>query len=173
MPPTPAPPAQTCGQTRALYHVAIKAPDLSQAVAFWTAILGLVPVARPDFGYPGAWLAIPGGPAIVHLYGGGPVFGTPPRPPQTGAGAIDHVSFLCTGWAAMRDRVAAAGLDWREFAVPGTALWQLFVHDPSGIQLELTFDSTGEAGPPPDMSPGRGYVAGESFFDPARYPLFT
>jgi hypothetical protein len=61
---------------------------------------------------------------------------------------------------------AAAGLDWREFLVPGTSLWQLFVYDPSGVQLELTFNGDAEVGPPPDMSPGRRYVAGASFFAP-------
>ena len=59
---------------------------------------------------------------------------------------------------------AVARLDWREFLVPGTTLWQLFVYDPSGVQLELTFEGSAEAGPPPDMSEGRRYVAGESFF---------
>lgn len=153
------------------------AADLPRSVAFYTAILGLRPVARPDFGYPGAWLACgpPGGPAILHLYGGGPVFGPSgaPRTPPVGSGAVDHISLMCGGWATMRERIRAAGLDWREFAVPGTALWQLFVHDPSGVQLELTFDSANEDGPPPDMSPGRAYRAGERFFDPARYPAFT
>ena len=108
----------------------------------------------------------------MHLYGGGPVFGTvdAPRPAAVGAGAIDHVSLSCSGWAAMLARVRAAGLDWREFVVPGTTLWQMFVHDPSGVQLELTFEGAMEAGPPPDMSPGRTYRAGEDFFDPASYP---
>jgi hypothetical protein len=54
--------------------------------------------------------------------------------------------------------------------VPGTTLWQLFVYDPSGVQLELTFDGGNEEGPPPDMRDGRRYVAGQGFFDPARYP---
>jgi catechol 2,3-dioxygenase-like lactoylglutathione lyase family enzyme len=38
--------------------------------------------------------------------------------------------------------------------------------DPSGVQLELTFNGDAEVGPPPDMSPGRRYVAGASFFAP-------
>jgi hypothetical protein len=46
----------------------------------------------------------------------------------------------------------------------------LFVYDPSGVQLELTFESAGEGEEKPDMSPGRKYVAGASFFDKATYP---
>ena len=67
-------------------------------------------------------------------------------------------------------RFKAAGLEWREFIVPGTSLWQLFVYDPSGVQLELTFECGGEGAELPDMSQGRRYVAGSSFFDKATYP---
>ena len=60
-------------------------------------------------------------------------------------------------------------MDWHEFIVPGTSLWQLFVYDPSSVQLELTFESGGEGEDKPDMSPGRKYVAGSSFFDKTIY----
>ncbi len=154
-----------------LFHVAIKTRDLPATLAFYTRILGLLEVARPDFGYPGAWLGVPlpGGAAIIHIYAGGPALGPGGDVPR-GSGAIDHVSLACHGFQSQVARFRAAGLDWREFLVPGTRLWQLFVHDPSGVQLELTFDGAGEEGPPPDTSPGRAYVAGESFFDPVTYP---
>ena len=160
--------------TAGLFHVAIKTNDLVATVAFYTRILGLMEVKRPDFGYPGAWLGVPlpGGPAIIHIYAGGPALGAEGRAPQ-GTAAIDHVSLACRGYHEHIARFRAAGLDWREFLVPGTTLWQLFVYDPSGVQLELTFDGAAEAGAPPDMSPGRSYVAGSSFFDPATYPALT
>ena len=53
---------------------------------------------------------------------------------------------------------------------PGTTLWQLFVYDPSGVQLELTFEGAIEGDEGPDLSPGRVYVPGASFFKPATYP---
>jgi hypothetical protein len=87
-----------------------------------------------------------------------------------GTAAIDHVSLACSGYREYIARFEAAGLDWREFLVPGTSLWQLFVYDPSGVQLELTFEGTVEGETLPDMSPGRAYVAGSSFFDPETYP---
>ena len=154
-----------------LFHVAVKTNDLAATVAFYTRVLGLREVARPDFGYPGAWLgvALPGGPAVLHVYAGGAAMGADGRAPA-GTAAIDHVSLACRGFHAFRTRFRAVGLDWREFLVPGTTLWQLFVHDPSGVQLELTFEGGAEAGPPPDMSDGRRYVAGRSFHDPAAYP---
>ena len=153
-----------------LFHVAVKTNDFAATVIFYTQVLGLKDCARPDFGYPGAWLgvALPGGPAILHVYAGGPALGTEGHAP-VGTAAIDHVSLACRGFHAYRARFRAAALDWREFHVPGTSLWQLFVYDPSGTQLELTFDGAVEPGDAPDMSAARRYVAGSSFHDPAAY----
>lgn len=150
--------------THGLFHIAIKTADLVATRAFWIGVIGLREVARPDFGYPGAWLACPqpGGQAIVHIYAGGPALG-PQGQVDAGTAAIDHVSLACTGFHAYRARFSRAGLQWREFLVPGTTLWQLFVYDSSGVQLELTFEGSVESGPAPDMSPGRAYRAGQSF----------
>ena len=155
-----------------LFHVAIKTANLEATRRFYIEVLGLVDAHRPDFGYPGAWLACPhpGGAAIVHIYAGGPALGPEGRAPY-GSAAIDHLSLSCSGFAAYRERFIAHGLDWREFLVPGTTLWQLFVYDPSGVQLELTFEGSNEAGAPPDMSDARRYIAGAGFFDAAAYPL--
>ena len=160
----------TAAITHGLFHLAIKTANLEATRAFWTRVIGLREIARPDFGYPGAWLACgqPGGQAIIHVYAGGPALGSGGEVP-TGTGAIDHVSLSCSGYAAYIERFRSAGLDWREFLVPGTTLWQLFVYDPSGVQLELTFEGAVETitSPhiSPDMSPERRYRAGSSFFD--------
>lgn len=160
--------------THGLFHLAIKTADLAATRAFWIGTIGLREVPRPDFGYPGAWLACgqPGGQAIVHIYAGGPALGGQACVPQ-GTAAIDHISLACSGYHAYIARFKAAGLAWREFLVPGTTLWQLFVYDPSGVQLELTFEGAVEAGAPPDMSPDRVYRAGESFFDTDTYPVLS
>jgi catechol 2,3-dioxygenase-like lactoylglutathione lyase family enzyme len=146
-----------------LFHIAIKTNDLDATVRFYEDVVGLKSVFRPDFGYPGAWLAVPGGAAIIHIYAGGPALGEDGRTPL-GTSAIDHVSILATGYHAFIVAFRARGLDWREFRVPGTTLWQLFVYDPSGVQLELTFDSAQEEGAEPDLSDGRRYLPGRSFF---------
>ena len=161
----PASPPADGALTHGLFHLAIKTADLARTLAFWTRVIGLRETARPDFGYPGAWLACgqPGGQAIIHVYAGGPALGSA-GVVESGTAAIDHVSLACTGYQAYIARFRSAGLDWREFLVPGTSLWQLFVYDPSGVQLELTFEGAAEAGPPPDMSEGRSYRAGQSFF---------
>ncbi len=148
-----------------LFHIAIKTADLAATLRFYLQAIGLREVARPDFGYPGAWLACPqpGGDAIVHVYAGGPALDASGLVPR-GTAAVDHLSLSCSGYHAYRQRFADQQLDWREFLVPGTSLWQLFVYDPSGLQLELTFEGLAESGPPPDLSEGRRYVAGSSFF---------
>ena len=151
-----------------LLHVAIKTEDLDATVAFYTEVIGLRLAPRPDFGFAGAWLAVPTpvGEAVMHIYAGGPALGSEGRVrPETGA--IDHVSLTAVGWESFRDRFARAGLPWREFLIPGTTYWQLFVYDPSGVQLELTFEGSTEDGASPDMSPGRAYVAGSNFFNAA------
>src|SRR5882724_4964833 len=105
-----------------IFHAAIKTNDLKATVDFYTKVLGLREAARPDFGYPGAWLACPtpGGDAIIHIYAGGPALGEDGRAPY-GTGAIDHVSISAHGFHEFRERFRAAGLDWREFHVPGTS----------------------------------------------------
>lgn len=155
-----------------LFHVAIKTERLDLTNAFYEKVLGLVQVPRPDFGYPGAWLACsaPGGDAIIHIYAGGPALGAGGGVP-TGTAAIDHLSLTAHGYHQFRQRFREYGLDWREFLIPGTQLWQLFVYDPSGVLLELTFDGRAEDGRQPDMSDGRRYEAGKSFFDPDQFRL--
>ncbi len=156
-----------------IFHTAIKTNDLEATVYFYTQILGLRQVPRPDFGFPGAWLGcpIPGGQAIIHLYAGGPALGTAGQAPL-GTAAIDHIAITAVGFHEFRQRVAGAGLEWREYLVPGTTLWQLFVYDPNGVLLEMTFDGDSEEQPGPDMSVGRAYVAGQSFFQPEAYKGF-
>src|SRR5579875_1758299 len=150
-----------------LFHIAIKTDDLEATVRFYTEVLGLVQAKRPDFGFPGAWLASPqpGGDPIIHIYAGGPALGEAGRAPS-GTAAIDHVSVAALGYHDYIARFRKHGLDWREFKVPGTDLWQLFVYDPSGVQFELTFNGAVEEGPEPDMSEARRYRAGTSFFRP-------
>lgn len=154
-----------------LFHVALKTSDLDRTVRFYCDVIGLTQTPRPNFGYPGAWLALPtpGGLGIIHVYAGGPALGADGKAPS-GTGAIDHVSVTAVGYRDYIARFEATGLPWRAFLVPDTTYWQLFVYDPSGVQLELTFDARTEGGVPPEVPEARRYIAGRSFFDPATYP---
>jgi catechol 2,3-dioxygenase-like lactoylglutathione lyase family enzyme len=134
-------------------------------VKFYTEVLGMELAKRPDFGFPGAWIAQPNGPPIIHIYAGGPALGADGKTPY-GTGSIDHVSLMVQGWDECLERVNKGGYDWRASIVPGMSLWQIFVHDPSGVMMELTFDGKAEQRPTPEISPERQYVAGQPFGQP-------
>ncbi len=157
-----------------LLHVAIKTDDLAATNAFYEHVIGLRHAKRPDFGYPGSWLAVPTpvGEAIIHIYAGGPALGREGKVTKH-TGAIDHVSMTAVGFDAFRERFRRAGIPWREFVIPNTTYWQLFVYDPSGVQLELTFDRDAERIAEPVIPEERRYKPGDSFFDPQHYVDFA
>lgn len=141
-----------------LHHLAIKTDDVDATVAFWNDIIGSHSVDRPDFDFPGAWLQF--GTTMIHLYGGkAAVNGTGGH--DQGSAAIDHVALSAASFDEMRDILVGRGFDWRQLNIPSFNIWQLFVHDPNGILVELNFDSTRE----PEGSAGPGtsniYEAGK------------
>jgi len=145
-----------------LAHVAIKAGDLATTVAFYERVLGLRQMPRPPFPFPGAWLGVDGQ-ALIHLYGGERAAGR--RAGDTGP--IDHVSFWARGYVAQRTRLETLGLPFREACPPDTTLAQLFVFDPNGVVLELTYDLRDE----PGAEPGRPEAMPR--FDPTHYEQFA
>jgi catechol 2,3-dioxygenase-like lactoylglutathione lyase family enzyme len=154
-----------------LFHVLVKSNDLPLTLKFYKEILGLREAPRPAFGNPGAWMAVstPIGEQIIHIWAGGAGMGPTGISPY-GTGTIDHVSLLAIGHEAFRQRFAKYKLPWREFIIPNTSLWQLFVYDPSGVQIELTFDADMEPEPHGPIAPENAYTPGESFFDQVSYP---
>lgn len=157
-----------------LFHTAIKTADLDATVRFYTEVLGMVVADRPPIGFPGAWLkpAQAGADAIIHLYAGDAAKEADGSV-QTGSSAIDHVSVVCQGYADFKARFEQFGLTYRENLVPATPLWQLFVYDPNGIQLELTFHSAAEPGKTPEIPGERRYSARERWFQPDLYRQFA
>ncbi len=157
-----------------LFHIALRTADLDATVRFYTQVMGMLVADRPPIGFPGAWLksAQPGGDAILHIYAGDAA-----REPDGSilvrTGAIDHVSVACQGYSDFRERFAKFGLEWRENLVPATPLWQLFVYDPNGVQLELTFHSAAETESQPVIPPERRYQARERWFRPELYRQFA
>jgi catechol 2,3-dioxygenase-like lactoylglutathione lyase family enzyme len=157
-----------------LFHTAIRTADLDATVRFYTEALGMIVAERPPIGFPGAWLkpAQAGADAIVHIYAGDAAREADGSV-RTGTGAIDHISVVCQGYDEFRARFEKLGLPYRENLVPATPLWQLFIHDPNGIQLELTFHAAAEPQAEPKIPPARLYKARERWFDPAPYLQFA
>lgn len=157
-----------------LFHVAVKTANLKATVEFYTKVVGLKEFDRPAFDFPGAWLGLQGptGIPIIHVYAGKPALAGKDAV-EVGTGAIDHVSLSVVGYHEVRAQIQKYNLDWRELEIPGGSIWQMFVYDPNGIMIEFSFDGTREVGPKPDMSHGRKYEAGVSFFNPNGYDWLT
>jgi catechol 2,3-dioxygenase-like lactoylglutathione lyase family enzyme len=157
-----------------LFHAAIRTADLDTTVRFYTEVLGMLVAERPPIGFPGAWLkpAQAGADATIHVYAGDAAREADGSV-QTGSGAVDHVSVVCQGYSEFRARFEKFGLPYRENIVPATPLWQLFIYDPNGVQLELTFHAGAESRAHPQIPPARQYQARERWFDPLPYRQFA
>jgi len=131
------------GAVHGLHHFTLRCDleDLEALREFYGRALGLTPGARPALRFAGYWLYAAGQP-VVHLYASG-------RAASPEAVALDHISFRASGLADMRKRLKAEAIDFTEAPVPGWTLHQLFIRDPLGLKLELTFDLALEPGGAP------------------------
>lgn len=129
----------------ALHHFTIRcAPDdLPPLLDFYTRVMRLDVAARPEIPAPGAWLYAQGQP-IVHLYAhlAHPEAATTPP-----TGPLDHISFRTHGLLEMRSHLSALGVAYTEAPIPGWDIHQLFLHDPRGLKIEMTFWMNDEVGP--------------------------
>ena len=109
---------------KGLHHVSVNVDDVATASAFYTDLLELVPVDRPDIGIPGAWLEAPNGLQIhlVEFPGGGP--------------DSNHMAFLVEDIDAEIAALRAKGLDVADWSDIGAGR-QVFLRDPTGNIVEL------------------------------------
>jgi catechol 2,3-dioxygenase-like lactoylglutathione lyase family enzyme len=149
-----------------LAHVAIKAADMPATIAFYRDVLGFAEVPRPPFDFPGAWIGVPGGEALIHLYAGERALNADGSA-AVGTAAIDHVSMWARGHEAQRARFEHFGLPYRSQPVPATGLAQLFVYDPNGVLIELTYRLADEPGAVV------GERGGALRFEPRHYAQFS
>lgn len=121
----------------ALHHFTIRCtPDeLPPLVDFYTRVLRLEVGPRPDIPAPGAWLYA-GGQPIVHLYAH---LAAPEVPTQPPTGHVDHISFRSRGLEEMRAHLKQQGVPFSEAPIPGWDIHQLFLQDPRGLKIEMTF----------------------------------
>ncbi len=122
------------------YTIRTTPTDLERVRAFYVDVLGLHAGPRPAFRFDGHWLYADDRHPIVHLAvldpeGGGP------SGDALKTGKFDHVAFRTSGLAATRQTLQRHGIAWDERPVPGFPLHQLFLQDPAGIKVELTFDA--------------------------------
>jgi catechol 2,3-dioxygenase-like lactoylglutathione lyase family enzyme len=122
--------------------------QLPSVERFYTEVLGLRVGPRPSFDFPGTWLYA-GEEPIVHLaatlrpFTAGAADGSvlpTALPGAAGTGPIDHVALRMVGSVEeWRRSLAARGIRFAEAPVPDFPLYQLFLHDPLGVKIELNF----------------------------------
>ncbi|NBW08637.1 MAG: dioxygenase [Caulobacteraceae bacterium] len=116
---------------RRMDHFTIVTDQLAQTIAFYER-LGLSSGARPDFGVGGAWLYIGDHPAL-HVV-------ETERMPEPRRGVLDHMAFFAHDFVGLAERVTAAGIAYRVIRTPRPfSLWQMFLYDPNGVEVELDF----------------------------------
>jgi catechol 2,3-dioxygenase-like lactoylglutathione lyase family enzyme len=141
-----------------LHHITIKTADLEGTVSFYNDILGTRSVPRPDFGFPGAWLAL--GQTMIHLYGGAAARNSG-GVVEKGSAAVDHIAILAHDFDSMKKIALRHNLPYRQNNLPDANLWQLFLRDPNDVTIELNFpiDQEPEGSKGPDgLHP---YMAGK------------
>lgn len=114
-----------------LHHVSVIVADTERALGFYVGVLGLeVDDARPDLGYPGAWLAV--GDHQIHLLelpNPDPVTGRPAH-----GGRDRHLAMRVDDFDAIQQKLEAAGIG---FTLSRSGRAALFCRDPDGNAIEL------------------------------------
>lgn len=124
---------------RGLHHFTIRCSkaQLRSLRDFYCDVLGMNEGPRPDFDFPGHWLYV-GGTGLLHLAAILPDPMSEAAPDSTSG--FDHVSLAGVQLDATRKLLADRGIPFDEPPVPGWPLWQIFLRDPVGSKIELTFD---------------------------------
>jgi catechol 2,3-dioxygenase-like lactoylglutathione lyase family enzyme len=115
----------------AMNHFTVLTDDVPRTVHFYCNLLGLNDGARPELGFPGAWLYA-GDAAILHVVGGKSRDNLKP-------GVIDHMAFSATGLADTLAMLVTHDIEHTCRRQAGTGLWQVFFFDPNGARVELDF----------------------------------
>ncbi len=102
---------------------------------FYTRVMGLEKGRRPLIPAPGTWLYA-SGMAIVHLYA---CLEAAEPAPTPATGPLDHISFRGHDLEGTKAHLKAHGVEFTQAPIPGWNIEQVFVHDPKGLKIELTF----------------------------------
>jgi len=125
---------------RGLGHANLRAPApmIEQLRRFYTEVVGLREGPRPQFrsGSRGHWLYA-GDTDLLHL-----TVARDDAPLSGCNGAFNHLAFACTDLAGARARLDAARVPYEVDVVDELEQVQLFLTDPAGMGVELTFAAT-------------------------------
>jgi catechol 2,3-dioxygenase-like lactoylglutathione lyase family enzyme len=138
-------------------HVLIQTPDMAATRDWYVRVLGFRVGPSPDFKFPVCWLYL-GEQDVIHITEGGANVSENRKryvgqdsQATRGSGVIDHVAFRCTGLREMLAHLKAERVEFRERQVSDQGLYQLFLHDPNGVKVELNFANAEAAGLTPEL----------------------
>lgn len=114
-----------------LLHAGLLVADLARARAFYETILGLVPCARPELPYPGAWYELGGGQQLHLMCLPNPDAGI--ARPEHG-GRDRHIALGVKDMATLKSRLDAAGV---VYTASKSGREALFCRDPDQNTLEF------------------------------------
>ena len=127
--------------TMGINHVSVNALDLNESVAFYVELLGVKPIASPNFGLPVQWLGL--GRTQLHLF----ERDLTPTSHHHFAITVDDLEPVYRA-ADRRDAFDDTAFGNRLVELPGDVV-QLYVRDPAGNLVE--FDQHGVDRLPDDM----------------------
>ena len=113
-----------------MHHVSMLVKNTEVSLGFYIDVLGMRPVARPDLGFPGAWLGV--GEQQIHLLelpNPDPVENRPAH-----GGRDRHLALTVTDLDKLTGRLEQAGISY-SLSKSGRAA--LFCRDPDGNGLEF------------------------------------
>jgi glyoxylase I family protein len=121
---------------RGIDHFNVRAPSemLEQLRQFYCEVIGLVVGDRPPFKEFGYWLYA-GEHAVVHLSLADENEDLIAEV-QT---ALNHVAFACRGRLEFETKLTESGTSFQTAEVPATNVSQIFIKDPAGNGIELSF----------------------------------
>jgi glyoxylase I family protein len=119
--------------TKGAHHVSFTVRDVERSMAFYSDLLGLPTIDRPNIGLPGAWLQA--GAVELHLIGVAEGMdvdtGTTPK---TTTPLANHLAFEIEDYDAVKAALEGAGHEPIEL---GFIAGQMFVSDPDGHVIEF------------------------------------
>lgn len=125
-------------------HFLVVTDDIEACKDFYCDVLGFEDGMRPPVGFPGYWLYL-GDVPCIHIADRAAYkvvakdIGLSVSEAAPGTGPLDHIAFNADGFAAFREHLDKRGIDYATNRVPGPDFWQIFLHDPDGIKIELNF----------------------------------
>jgi len=120
-----------------LDHVNIRTKQPEATRDFFVDVVGVRDGERPPFNFGGYWMYA-GDQAVIHITDARDANANGLAQGRGGA-AVDHVSFRMTGYAALRSLLKERKIASQTRIVPRNGDVQVFIDDPNGVTVELTF----------------------------------